>query len=437
MPEHLVAIVGRPNVGKSALFNRIVGSSLSIVDDMPGITRDRIYGVANWFGRRFNVVDTGGIETEPSDTIASQMKRQAEIAIDQADVLVYVVDSRTGLTTEDDQVVSIIRRSGKPVVIAASKVDDLRHMDYDLYSLGLGEVIATSAVHGIGIGDLVEAVIDHLPPADEEESSDDSTIKIAVIGRPNVGKSSLVNRVLGEERSIVSNVPGTTRDSIDASFVRDGQQYIIIDTAGIRRRGRIEPGVEKYSVVRAYRSVDRCDVALTVLDGTEDPAAQDVRIAGYAHEAGKASVVVVNKWDIVERDESTARDYESKLRLQIDFMPYAPVVFASALTGRRIGRVLDMVRECALEHRRRVPTADVNRVLQDALMRNPVPTVKGKEVKIFYASQVSTRPPHFMVWANYPELVHFSYQRYLENTMRNAFGFTGTPIQVTVKRRGQ
>ncbi|OPZ63322.1 MAG: GTPase Der [Firmicutes bacterium ADurb.Bin506] len=252
-----------------------------------------------------------------------------------------------------------------------------------------------------------------------------------------MGKSSLVNRVLGEERSIVSNVPGTTRDSIDASFVRDGQQYIIIDTAGIRRRGRIEPGVEKYSVVRAYRSVDRCDVALTVLDGTEDPAAQDVRIAGYAHEAGKASVVVVNKWDIVERDESTARDYESKLRLQIDFMPYAPVVFASALTGRRIGRVLDMVRECALEHRRRVPTADVNRVLQDALMRNPVPTVKGKEVKIFYASQVSTRPPHFVVWANYPELVHFSYQRYLENTMRNAFGFTGTPIQVTVKRRGQ
>ncbi len=435
MPEHLVAIVGRPNVGKSALFNRIIGSSVAIVDDAPGITRDRVYGVAEWFGRKFNVVDTGGIETDPSDTIAAQMKRQAEIAIDQADVLVYVVDSRTGLTTEDDQVVSIIRRSGKPVVIAASKVDEPGHMDYELYSLGLGEVIATSAVHGKGIGDLLEAVIGYLPEAEMEEADDESVIKVAVIGRPNVGKSSLVNRILGEERSIVSDVPGTTRDSVDASFVRDGQQYMIIDTAGIRRRGRIEPGVEKYSVVRAYRSVDRCDVALTVLDGTEDPAAQDVKIAGYAHEAGKASVVVVNKWDIVERDEETARNYESRLRMQVDFMPYVPVVFASALTGRRVGRVLDLVKECALQHRRRVATADVNRALRDAMLRNPVPPVKGKEVKIFYASQVATRPPRFAVWANYPELVHFSYQRYLENTMRDAFGFTGTPVVVMVKKR--
>lgn len=430
-----MAIVGRPNVGKSALFNRMVRSRMSIVDDAPGITRDRIYAEAEWNGYVFNLVDTGGIETDPQDSIATQMRQQAEIAMDQADVLIYVVDSRTGITGEDDQVANMIRKSAKPVVVAASKVDDPRHMDYDLYSLGLGEVVATSAAHGVGIGDLLDTVVSHLPEQQEEPEGDDGVIRVAVIGRPNVGKSSLMNRILGEERSIVSDVPGTTRDSIDASFERDGQKYIIVDTAGIRRRGRIDPGVEKYSVLRSYRAVERCDVAITVFDGMEEPAAQDVKIAGYAHEAGRASVIVVNKWDIVERDEITAKEYEMKLRGQLDFMAYVPVIFVSALTGRRVGRVIDAVKATADEHRRRVPTADVNRVLQDALLRNPLSPEKGKQVRIFYGSQVDVRPPQFVLWANYPEFVHFSYQRYLENTLRQAFGFTGTPIQVVIKKR--
>lgn len=430
-----MAIVGRPNVGKSALFNRMVRSRMSIVDDAPGITRDRIYAEAEWNGYVFNLVDTGGIETDPQDSIATQMRQQAEIAMDQADVLIYVVDSRTGITGEDDQVANMIRKSAKPVVVAASKVDDPRHMDYDLYSLGLGEVVATSAAHGVGIGDLLDTVVSHLPEQQEEPEGDDGVIRVAVIGRPNVGKSSLMNRILGEERSIVSDVPGTTRDSIDASFERDGQKYIIVDTAGIRRRGRIDPGVEKYSVLRSYRAVERCDVAITVFDGMEEPAAQDVKIAGYAHEAGRASVIVVNKWDIVERDEITAKEFEMKLRGQLDFMAYVPVIFVSALTGRRVGRVIDAVKATADEHRRRVPTADVNRVLQDALLRNPLSPEKGKQVRIFYGSQVDVRPPQFVLWANYPEFVHFSYQRYLENTLRQAFGFTGTPIQVVIKKR--
>lgn len=435
MPERLVAIVGRPNVGKSALFNRIIGSRLAIVDDTPGVTRDRIYASAEWADQRFNVVDTGGIEEDPRDTIASQTRRQAELAIEQADALIYVVDSRTGLTAEDDEVASLLRRSGKPVILAASKVDDPRHMDYELYGLGFDEVIPTSALHGSGIAELLDAVVKHLPQADPAEEPEEDVIRVAVVGRPNVGKSSLVNRILGENRSVVSDVPGTTRDSIDASFEHGGQKYVIIDTAGIRRRGRIESGVEKYSVIRAYRAVERSDVVLALVDGTEEPAAQDVKIAGYAHDRGKASVLVVNKWDAVERDEDTAKEYERKLRTLTSFMLYAPVVFVSALTGRRVSRLIQVVRECAMQHRRRVSTTDVNTLLQDALLRNPVPPEKGREVKIYYGAQVDTRPPQFVFWANHPEYVHFSYRRYLENTIRNAFGFEGTPIQVAFKKR--
>ena len=435
MARPLVAIVGRPNVGKSALFNRISRARVSIVDDTPGITRDRVYAQAEWCGRAFTLVDTGGIEAYPGDSIAAQTRRQAQMAIEQADVVLFVVDARVGITGDDDDVANILRKSGKPVIVVASKVDDPSHMDYSLHSLGLGELIATSAVHGSGIGDLLDAVVQSLPDNEPGPETDDDAIRVAVIGRPNVGKSSLVNRILGEERSIVSDVPGTTRDAVDAVCEFGGDRYIIVDTAGIRRKGRIDVGIEKYSVLRALGAIERCDVAITVLDGTEQPSAQDTKIAGYAHEAGKASVIAVNKWDIVERDDTTAREYERALRAFLEFMPYAPVVFVSALTGRRIGRLLEAVKSSAAQHRRRVQTAMVNRVVQDAVMRNPPPPDGGREVRVYYATQVSARPPRFAVWVSRPDSVHFSYRRYLENALREAFDFSGTPIEVLLKQR--
>lgn len=435
MARPLVAIVGRPNVGKSALFNRISRSRVSIVDDTPGITRDRVYAQAEWCGRAFTLVDTGGIEAYPGDSIAAQTRRQAQMAIEQADVVLFVVDARVGVTGEDDDVAGILRKSGKPVIVVASKVDDPSHLDYGLYSLGLGELIPTSAVHGSGIGDLLDAVIRSLPNDEAEAAVDDDAIRVAVIGRPNVGKSSLVNRILGEERSIVSDVPGTTRDAVDAVLEFGGDRYIIVDTAGIRRKGRIDVGIEKYSVLRAMSAIEKCDVAITVVDGTEQPSAQDTRIAGYAHEAGKASVIAVNKWDAVEPGDTAAREYERTLRTFMDFMPYAPVVFVSALTGRRVGKLLETVKYCAAQHGRRVQTAMVNRVVQDAVMRNPPPPDRGKEVRVYYATQVSTRPPRFAVWVSHPGSVHFSYKRYLENALREAFDFAGTPIEVLLKQR--
>ncbi len=436
MARPLVAIVGRPNVGKSALFNRIIRTRASIVDDTPGITRDRLYAQAQWCGRSFTLVDTGGIEACPAgDGIAAQVGRQAQMAIEEADTILFVVDARTGLTSEDDDVADILRKSGKPVIVAASKVDDPSHMDWGLYSLGLGELVPTSAIHGIGIADLLDAVVQSLPDDEAQPKQDEDMVRVAVIGRPNVGKSSLVNRILGEERSIVSEVPGTTRDAVDAVYEFEGARYIIVDTAGIRRRGRIDAGIENYSVLRALAAVERCDVAITVVDGTEEPSAQDTKIAGHAHEAGKAAVVAVNKWDIVDRDDTTARKFEQKLRSLLDFMPYAPVLFVSALTGRRIGNLLAAVAAGAAQYRRRVSTAMVNRVVQDAVLRNPPPPDRGREVRVYYATQVAVGPPQFAVWVNRPECVHFSYKRYLENVLRDAFGFYGTPIRVLLRQR--
>ncbi|HOL50738.1 MAG TPA: ribosome biogenesis GTPase Der [Bacillota bacterium] len=436
MAKPLVAIVGRPNVGKSALFNRIIRSRSSIVDDSPGITRDRVYSTAEWSGRSFAIVDTGGIEADPADDISTQTREHAEHAMKAADVIIFVVDARSGITSDDKDVAQLLRIAGKPVILAANKVDHPAHMDYEFYALGLGDPMPVSAVHGIGIGNLLDAVVQALPPqTDEPAEKDDDPIRVALVGRPNVGKSSLANRILGEERSIVSDTPGTTRDALDTVFDYDGTKYVIIDTAGIRRRGKVDPGVEKYSVLRAFAAVDRCDVAVTVIDGTSDPVVQDTKIAGYAHEAGKAGVIAVNKWDMVDRDKAFARDYERKIRTMMSFMPYADVLFVSALTGRGITKLLDAVRKGAMHHRRRIQTSMVNRVVQDAVLRNPPPSDKGKAVRIFYASQVSSRPPLFVVWTNYPELIHFSYKRYLENAIREAFEFSGTPIIVQFRAR--
>ncbi|MCR4426237.1 MAG: ribosome biogenesis GTPase Der [Firmicutes bacterium] len=435
MAKPIVAIVGRPNVGKSTLFNRILGARLSIVDDSPGVTRDRLYADTDWCGRLFTLVDTGGIQQDPADSIAVQTRTQAELAVGQADVIVFVVDSRQGITPDDVDVANLLRRAEKPVIVAANKVEDLRHLDYDIWGLGLGEPIPVSAIHGTGVGDLLDAVIANLPDSDDHEEDEEDAFKVAVIGRPNVGKSSIVNRILGEERSIVSDEPGTTRDAIDTPFERNGDKYVIVDTAGIRRKSKVAGGVERYSVLRALRAVDRCDVAITVFDGTENPSEQDTKIAGYAHDAGRASVLAVNKWDIVERDESKAREYERRIRAELSFMPYAPVLFVSAKTGRRIGALLDAVAEAARQHRRRVPTSQVNKVIEDTVLRYPPPEEKGKRVRIFYTSQVGTKPPTFAVFANHPELIHFSYRRHLENTLRDAFGFAGTPVNVVFRRR--
>jgi GTP-binding protein len=435
LAKPLVAIVGRPNVGKSALFNRIIGRRSAIVDDVPGITRDRVYGKAEWSGHVFTLVDTGGIEADPRDDISTQTRRHAELAIEAADVIMFVVDARSGITPDDRDVAHVLRMSGKPMVLAANKVDHPTHMDYEFYALGLGEPIPVSAVHGIGVGNLLDAVVKELPPEEAEQEEEDDSIRVAIIGRPNVGKSSLVNRILGEERSIVSSTPGTTRDAVDSVVDYDGTKYVIIDTAGIRRRGRVEEGVERYSVLRAFNAVDRCDVAVTVLDGTSDPTVQDTKIAGYAHEAGKAGVIAVNKWDAVERDSGLAREYERKVKTMLSFMAYADVLFVSALTGRRIPKLLETIREGADHHRRRIQTSRVNRVIQDAVLRNPPPSDKGKAVRIFYASQVAARPPLFVVWSNYPEMIHFSYKRYLENSLREAFEFASTPIIVEFRSR--
>ena len=407
---------------------------MSIVDDTPGITRDRVYAQAEWCGRAFTLVDTGGIEAYPGNSIAAQTRKQAQMAIEQADVVLFVVDARVGVTSEDDEVADILRRSGKPVIVVASKVDDPSHMDYGLHSLGLGEVIPTSAVHGSGIGDLLDAVAQSLPDDEAEPEPDDDEIRVAVIGRPNVGKSSLVNRIIGEERSIVSEVPGTTRDAVDAVCEFGGDRYIIVDTAGIRRKGRIDVGIEKYSVLRALGAIERCDVAVTVVDGTEQPSAQDTRIAS-APMKREGRCRGCEKWDIVERDDTTAREYERVLRAFLDFMPYAPVVFVSALTGRRIGKLLETVKSSATQHRRRVQTAMVNRVVQDAVLRNPPPPDRGREIRVYYATQVSTKPPRFAVWVSRPESIHFSYRRYLENALREAFDFSGTPIEVLLRQR--
>ncbi|BBH21013.1 GTPase Der [Paenibacillus baekrokdamisoli] len=436
MSKPIIAIVGRPNVGKSTIFNRIIGDRLAIVEDKPGVTRDRIYSAGEWNGRAFSVVDTGGIEIDGEDQIMKSVRMQAELAIEEADVIIFMVDAKDGLTIADDEVAQMLLRSRKPIVVAVNKVDNLnRHDDiYEFYNLGFGTPIGISGAHGMGIGDLLDAAVEKLPELTEEHYEDD-VIRVALIGRPNVGKSSLVNALLGEERVIVSDVAGTTRDAIDTPFERDGQKYVLIDTAGMRKRGKVYETTEKYSVMRALKAIERADVVLVLINGEEGIIEQDKHIAGYAHEAGKASIFVVNKWDVVEKDEKTMKNFTQDIREQFLFMTYAPIVFLSALTKQRLHKLLPIVTRASEQHALRIQTHLLNDVLSDAIAINPPPTDKGRRLRINYATQVAVKPPTIVLFANDPDMMHFSYERYLENKIRAAFDFEGTPIRIFTRRK--
>lgn len=431
-----VAVVGRPNVGKSTLFNRIIGERKSIVEDTPGVTRDRIYSTGEWLGHEFNIIDTGGIELENS-LFQNEIAMQAEIAIDEADVIVMVVNGREGVTNDDAHIAHLLHRSKKPVVLMVNKIDsyELRSEIYQFYELGLGEPYPVSGSHGLGLGDVLDEVIDNFKSLNYELEDDDS-IKVSLIGRPNVGKSSLVNTILGEDRVIVSNIAGTTRDAIDSKLEKDGVNYTFVDTAGIRKRGKVYESTEKYSVLRANVAIERSDVVLIILNGEEGIREQDKRIAGLAHEAGRAIIIVVNKWDAVEKDRKTMREFELKIRDQFRFLDYAPIAFVSAKTKSRVHTLFPLIHVADEAHKRRVQSSTLNEVLVDSVAMNPTPTDKtGKRLNIFYGTQVSVSPPTFVVFVNDPELMHFSYKRYLENRLREAFDFTGTPIHIITRKR--
>jgi GTP-binding protein len=434
----VVAIVGRPNVGKSTIFNRIAGERIAIVEDKPGITRDRIYCRGEWNGRSFHLIDTGGLEFGGDDEMLEHIRHQAELAIEEAHVILFLVDGQAGMTAADEEVARLLHRSNKPVVVGVNKVDHPSHREviYDFYQMGFGDVFPISALHGTGTGDLLDRIVELFPDL-EEETYDEDTIRVCLIGRPNVGKSSLVNAILGEERVIVSPVAGTTRDAIDTPFERDGQKYVLIDTAGMRKKGRVYETTEKYSVLRALKAIERSDVVLVVLDGERGIAEQDKRIAGYAHEAGRASIFVVNKWDAVEKDDKTMDRFRREIRDEFHFMDYAPSLFVSAKTKRRVHTILPMVNEVAEQHAMRVSTSVLNEVLTDAVLTTPPPSDKGKRLRILYGTQVSVKPPTFVLFVNDPELAHFSYQRYLENRLREAFGFHGTPIRLLLRKRNE
>ena len=436
MKKPLVAIVGRPNVGKSTLFNRLVGRRVAIVEDTPGVTRDRIYQDAEWLSYAFTLIDTGGIEAVGEDVISAQMRRQAELAIETADVIVFLVDGREGLTSADEDVADLLRRSKKPVVLGVNKVDAQKFEDaaYEFYALGLGEPLAISAAQGLGLGDLLDEVVRDFPR--DLEQQEDERVNIAVVGKPNVGKSSLVNALLGEERSIVSHIPGTTRDSVDTPFSHDGKDYTLVDTAGIRRKRSVEDEtIERYSVIRSLAAVRRADVVLIVCDASEGLSEQDVRIAGYAHEEGKASVLIVNKWDLIEKDTNTMNRFKKDLAADLAFMNYVPMLFISAKNGQRVNKVLETVDAVFAQSRRRVPTGQLNDIVGEAVTMNEPPSDKGRVLKIYFATQVSVQPPTFVIFVNNAEIVHFSYQRYLENYFRKSFGFEGTPIRLIFRNR--
>ena len=436
MSKPIIAIVGRPNVGKSMLFNKIIGRRLSIVEDTPGVTRDRIYGESDWQGRKFTLIDTGGIEPRTDNQILAFMRSQAQIAIDNATVIVFLCDIKTGMTASDQEVASMLQRCGKPVILAVNKVDQGRSPDiYEFYNLGLGDPIAVSAVHGHGTGDLLDACVQYFPPEDEEEEEDDA-IKVAVIGKPNAGKSSLVNQILGEERVIVSNVAGTTRDAIDSRFTNSKGSFVFIDTAGMRKKSKIEEDIEKYSVLRATMAIDRADVCLIMIDATEGVTEQDTKVAGMAHEAGKASIIVVNKWDLVEKDDKTMARMTEEIRRDLAYMTYAPILFISAKTGQRVDKLFDMIDYVSNQATFRVTTGMLNTVLADAQTRVQPPTDKGRRLKIYYMTQVGVKPPHFVVFCNDRRLFHFSYQRYLENCIRSTFRLEGTPIILSIREKG-
>ncbi|EMA6341975.1 ribosome-associated GTPase EngA [Bacillus cytotoxicus] len=435
MPKPVVAIVGRPNVGKSTIFNRIVGERVSIVEDIPGVTRDRIYSAGEWLNHEFNIIDTGGIDIG-DEPFLTQIRQQAEVAIDEADVIIFMTNGRDGVTAADEEVAKILYRSKKPVVLAVNKVDnpEMRNEIYDFYALGFGEPFPISGTHGLGLGDLLDEVAQHFPKVEEEEY-DDETIRFCLIGRPNVGKSSLVNALLGQERVIVSNVAGTTRDAVDTPYTKDDQDYVIIDTAGMRKKGKVYESTEKYSVLRALRAIERSDVVLVVLDGEEGIIEQDKKIAGYAHDSGRAVVIVVNKWDAVKKDEKTMKAFEENIRAHFQFLDYAPIVFLSAKTKKRTQTLLPVINQVSESHSIRVQTNVLNDVIMDAVAMNPTPTHNGSRLKIFYATQVAVKPPTFVVFVNDPELMHFSYERFLKNRLRESFGFVGTPIRIIARAR--
>ena len=439
MAKPLVAIVGRPNVGKSMLFNKLTGQRTSIVEDTPGVTRDRIYGDCEWCGRSFSLVDTGGIEPGTDSDMLKFMRRQAEIGIELADAIIMVTDVRSGVTAADEEVAVMLRKSGKPVALAVNKCDSVGPTNpdvYEFYSLGIGDLFETSAVHGHGTGDLLDWVLENIPEDDGKEEADD-VVKAAIVGKPNVGKSSLLNRILGEERVIVSNIAGTTRDAIDSYFENETGKYCFIDTAGMRRKSKVDDAIERYSNMRSINAIDRADVCLILIDANEGVTEQDTKIAGLVHEAGKAAVIVVNKWDAVaDKETNTMRDMEADVRQGLSYMLYAPVVFLSALTGQRVDRLFQVIQEVHAQNTKRITTGALNSVLADATARVQPPTDKGRRLKIYYMTQASTKPPHFVIFCNDARLFHFSYQRYLENQIREVFGLQGTPLRLTIRQKG-
>ncbi len=435
----VVAIVGRPNVGKSMLFNKLTGQRLSIVEDTPGVTRDRLYAPCEWLGRRFDLVDTGGIEPRTDDEILLFMRTQAEIAIQNATVIIFLCDIKTGLTASDQEVANMLLKSGKPVVLAVNKMDQTGPTNpdiYEFYNLGLGDPVAVSAVHGHGTGDLLDECLKYFPPEDDEEEDPD-LIKVAIIGKPNVGKSSLVNRILGEERVIVSNMAGTTRDAVDSYFENEKGKYLLIDTAGMRKKSKVDDRVEKFSVLRGTMAIERSDVCLILIDANEGVTEQDTKVAGLAHDAGKACIIVVNKWDAVEKDDKTMDRMREDVRRDLSYMTYAPILFISALTGQRVDRLFDLINYVNEQAAMRITTGMLNNVLADATARVQPPTDRGRRLKIYYMTQVGVKPPHFVCFCNNAELFHFSYQRYLENQIRTTFGLEGTPIKLTVREKGE
>lgn len=439
MSKPIVAIVGRPNVGKSSLFNKITGKRLSIVEDIPGVTRDRIYADAEWLGKHFTLIDTGGIEPSDKDILLSQMREQAEVAIDTADVIIFITDVKTGVTAADRDICAMLRRSDKPVVLCVNKVDSIGEMPpefYEFYNLGIGDPIAVSSVHGTGTGDLLDAVFENIN-FDEYEESDDDVIKVALIGKPNVGKSSLTNKILGENRMIVSDIPGTTRDAVDVEIENNFGKFCFIDTAGIRKKKKVDEIIEKYSVIRSYAAVDRADVCVIMLDANEGVTIQDTKIAGFANDKGKGLVIAVNKWDIAEKETGTMEKLKKDIYRDLAFMDFAPIVFISAKTGQRIDKLMQNIVEVASQNKRRVTTGMLNDFLGDATARVQPPSDKGRRLKIFYMTQASTCPPTFIFFVNRADLFHFSYKRYLENRLREVFGFLGTPIRFIVRERGE
>ncbi len=435
MANPIVAIVGRPNVGKSTLFNRIAGERISIVEDTPGVTRDRIYTHAEWLGKNFNLIDTGGIEMS-DQSLSTQIREQAEIAIDEADVIILVVDVQNGITDADEKVAQLLYRSNKPVVLAVNKVDNPeRRTDiYDFYSLGLGEPYPVSSVHGVGLGDLLDAVIKNFP--ETAENGTDDSIRFSLIGRPNVGKSSLVNAILGQQRVIVSNIAGTTRDAINTKFVADHREFTMVDTAGIKKKGKLYENTERYALMRSMKAIDDSDVVLVVLNADEGIRELDKHIAGYAHEAGKAVIIVVNKWDLIKnRDHRTMTDFTNLIRNEFQYLSYAPIIFVSAITKQRLIKIPKLIEEVYDHARRRIKSSTLNDVLMDAIAANPTPSTNGKRLRVYYGTQVAVEPPTFVIFVNDPDLMHFSYERYLENQIRQAFDFTGTPIHLIKRRR--